>query len=135
MSARSYKVCPRCEDNKRIELEEEEQKLKARYGGISELAYRKRFLRLEARKNELLDATLAEYYDHDFVQENGERVFKVRYSASCDVCGFSFSHRNWVPFNLRDKKIEPPTVGICFVTREPDEINETETSQENLEEH
>lgn len=103
-------------DNKRIQNEQEEQKLVTRYGNVSEAVYKRKFLRFEKLKNEPLDDTLQEYYDHYFE----EGIFKVRYNASCDLCGFSFEYKHYVPFNLDGTKIE---------------IDETQTSEENLEIH
>lgn len=89
MSADNWTTCPRCMKAARDAAAKAAKKLLADYGKISADEYARRTIAQATGARKPVD-TLREDWEVG-MDANGK--FTVNYAASCDVCGFSFEHK------------------------------------------
>lgn len=89
MSADNWGMCPKCVNDQEKWIEEARLKLVTQYGKIPANEYILKAKELEVCP-ELKD-TLREDFEV-YIDAGGS--FNVSYTASCQVCGFSFTHRH-----------------------------------------
>lgn len=90
MSADNWTVCPKCLQKIEAENAFAEQRVRSRYGKVTEAAYRKLIEKHEQRIDRPRAVSFREHYEIG-VTKDGE--FLVNYSGRCDDCGFAHNYK------------------------------------------
>lgn len=88
MSTDNWAVCPRCTKNLTDKKRKLQQKLIDSYGKVSLEEYKKTALRLESYDYEIEDRNLREDYEIGVWEDK----FFIKYSAHCQICGFTYKY-------------------------------------------
>lgn len=98
MSADRWSECPRCKYLYDESVKEKINEIKSLYGKIPEEEYLQKYRDAKISLLKEFDTSMRQDYEF-YGAENG--VLNIRFSASCNECGFSWSykHEEKIPFN------------------------------------